>query len=112
MCVCAVTFMGASVCSVCFVCVVECVFMCCMKWRRQALVCTEKGWLYREKMSSGFPRTMFTFYCSGPLSEALGGRLVNENDGNVYIIYAAGKSKHQEWVIVARPHLNGVKQQC
>ncbi len=43
------------------------------------------GVVVQGKMSRGFPRTVFTFYCSGATRQGTGGRLVDESRGNVYI---------------------------
>lgn len=44
------------------------------------------------EMRRGFPRTMFTFYCSGVARQGIGGRLVDESRGNVYITLLGSKN--------------------
>lgn len=104
----------ASVCSVCFVCVGACVFKC--HWavwngegeHRFAL----GGGGCTVKKEQRFSSSVFTFHCSRPLGRPLGGgRSEKKNRGNVFITPAAGKSKHQLWVILARPCSQRVTQQ-
>lgn len=83
----------------------------CMKWRRQAQVCTEWGVVVRWKTSSGFPRTVFTFCCSGPLGKALGEGRWTRAEGLYTLLALLGSKNISSGLSKQGLVHNGVKQQ-
>lgn len=110
-CMCSCSNLHGSECVFSLLCL--CQYLCinmslgCMKWRRQAQVCTEWG---VAVTSRGFPRTVFTFYCSRVRGQGIEGRLVDESRGNVYITLLGSKNI-SGWLPSQGLAHNGVKQQ-